>query len=231
MEKEVIEELGGNISVISLKYESQADNSGPWSSMYNFLVKISKKLDWPVKELLDGSEQEQLNALFSLKDKIKQQQMIDVEFQAKLNKQISFFCICVFFNKLNEFNCVVKEIFSNKLILGLSLNKSKTCLDTNFKIRFLNDRLTFILNLWFQLEVNAEYHNIVSKCLNNCKLENLFSLKQFITNYYSIYKHSLLNDQAFVENVFVNYRTSKCLKSKMQYIAVILLEKDLVKVR
>jgi hypothetical protein len=197
--------------------------------MYSFLVDISKKLDWPLREFANTDEKSQIENLFSLKDKLKKnKQSNDSDYQSKLTKQISFFGIASFFNKLNELNSVLSHVYSNKIVLVWSLNeKFKNHNEKQlFPHSYLNETLGFILNIWHQLDHYAEYHNVISKCLNNCKLDNLYSLQQFINTFYSIYKFSILNNKEFIES---------CSKgdsywTRLNYISILLLEKNLINV-
>ena len=198
--------------------------------MYNFLVDLSKKLDWPLKEFVNNDEKSQMEALFSLKEKFKKnKQSYDADYQSKLNKQISFFGISVFFNKLNEFNSMLSHIYSDKIILVMSYNEQFKNEKHLFPHNRFIDSLSYVLNLWHQLDSNAEFRSVILKCLNNCKLENLYSLKQFISTYYSIYKYSLLNDKEIAEVVTLNFNQN--YRSRVHNIFVLLIEKNLVDVR
>ena len=200
--------------------------------MYQFLVDISRKLDWPLREFVDHDDvKSQIENLFSLKDKFKKpkQSASDSEYQSKLNKQISFFGISTFFNKLNELKSVLDHLYSNKIILVFSLNdKFNKNENSFFPHSYLAKTLGFVLNIWHQLDHNLEYHNVISKCLNNCKLDNLYSLQQFINTFYSIYKCSLLNNQDFTETFS---EKENAYWTRVNNISVLLLQKNSVNVR
>jgi hypothetical protein len=194
--------------------------------MFSFLAEISKKLDWPLKEFVNSDVKSQFEHLFSLNDKLKKnKQSSDSDYQSKLSKQISFFGISSFFNKLNELNSVLAHVYSNKIVLVWSLIEKFNNKKRLFPHSYLNETLAFVLNIWHQLDHNGEYHNVISKCLANCKLDNLYSLQQFINTFYSIYKFSILNNKEFIES---------CTKkdwshwSRLNYISMLFMEKNLI---
>lgn len=242
-ENELLNEID-NKEYIYYKYQNENDNfggninhDGPWKEMYKLLDEISLKLEWPSFEAVDNKNNtmDKINYFLKLKETIKTNtNKYDIDFQNKLNKQIAFYGLSVFFQKLIEFNLINENFYSHRIILTISSNDIDQNMDydnenENFLINYVHNLISFLLNVWHQLNNNNELFNIITKCLNNCKLDNNYYLKQFVNNFYTIYKYNLINNNESNENS-IHFQAQNSFNFKLQYIAVLLLEKNLIQV-
>lgn len=174
-------------------------NSSPFYNVYNLLEEISKKLDWPNTTMGSSKPQDveierKLSYLFELK--LKNDKNISM---SSLNKQISFFGITYFFHKLIEFQTLCGHSFSDMLILAPTFaphQKSETSTAISVDVQTTGftkpieatlTSLVFCLKLWHKFSQHKEFLTIITKCLNNSKLDGLVCYKGFLADYYNSY--------------------------------------------
>jgi hypothetical protein len=195
------------------------DNSNiettPFMNVYTLLDDIGIKLEWPSlnvpqfqtasgeSNLKNLKIEDRLTYLFGLKT--NSDKKINI---ASLNKQISFYGIAAFFQKLIEFQCISKTLFSEMLTISNTSFKSAQSrhLDDMPKaekrsspvlpIEYAVFNLIYCLRLWQKFNQYKEFSVIVTKCISNSKLDVLSCYKSFISDYYTHYSTALSISQA-----------------------------------
>jgi len=166
------------------------------------LDEIGKKLGWPViesaKPLSVIPIEDKISYLLNLK--AKNDKNISV---AALSKQISFYGLVAFFDKLLEFEVINKVAFSDMLIMTPTfftdeINDEQQTQDdknlsaySNIPVERAVSNLIYILKLWHKFNQHKEFYNIISKCLSNSKLDSLSCYKHFVNEYYNSYALAL----------------------------------------
>lgn len=194
---------------IEIKYK--LDNS--WSSLNSLLDAISKKLTWPLHNFDKFSSQnEKLEHLFKLKSTTNAK--LDGN---KLSKQISFYGISLFLNKLIELDAICSNMFDDKLFLTISNNKTSNSTQnlSNINTKVV-DMVKYVTQMWYQISNNKDLLIIINKCLNNCKLDYLDVMNKFNLNFFNVYQFNLN-----VKSIQINDDDS-CLKQRIQHIAYLL---------
>jgi hypothetical protein len=203
-----------------MKAKYQLDNS--WSSLNSLLDVISKKLNWPLHNFDKFlTQNEKLEHLLKLKTTTNAK--LDVN---KLSKQISFYGISLFLNKLIELDAICTKLFDDKLFLTISNNK--TTINSNQNLNNITskvvDLIKYVTHMWHQMSNNKDLLIIINKCLNNCKLDCLNVMNKFNLNFFNVYQLTFN-----VKNIEIHDENC-CLKQKIQHIAYILSKGDSVKV-
>jgi len=208
------------------QFES-VEHSSPFTNVYKLLDEIGKKLDWPrIPDNITAIESK-IRYLFHLKTRNDKQIVM-----SSLNKQISFYGLAFFFQKLIEFHSISKDFFDNLLIFCPSLRHDSTSgiqkKDINFllneddqfrtsKIDFVSYLLILCLKLWHKFNNHKEYLTIINKCLSNSKLDGLSSFKFFIDEYYTNY--SILFNPTIVQSHNWTTVSTLNLKQKIPMVA------------
>ena len=185
--------------VFEYKFDSNLRNhieSSPFICVYKLLDEIGRKIDWPpINDTLNIEEK--LSYLLAVKQKADKGISI-----SSLNKQISFYGLALFFNKLIELNTIAKKFFSDMLVIcrKFKLNvysqySSQSLIEeSNYftePIDFAISNLIYCLKLWHKFIQHKEFSTIVTKCLSNSKLDSLICYKNFINDYYNFYSQAL----------------------------------------
>ena len=187
--------------LIDFKYQSSLvdNNTNPFYYVYKLLDEIGKKLGWPIIQsavpISAMPIEDKITYLLNLKAKNDKQISV-----ASLSKQISFYGLVAFFDKLIEFEVMNKVLFSDMLIMATTFQKEEMCEDPNSKVDKKNytpqsvvpaeraiSNLIYTLKLWHKFVQHKEFYNIISKCLSNSKLDALSCYKHFISEYYNSY--------------------------------------------
>ena len=161
---------------------------------------------------------------------------------AALSKQISFYGLVAFFDKLIEFEVINKVVFSDMLIMTPTFHKDEIYEEiqvqddknvstySNNPVERAVSNLVYILKLWNKFNQHKEFYNIISKCLSNSKLDSLSCYKHFVNEYYNSYSLAL--------NILPNQNLSWAsiesmnLKQKIPVLAHLLIkEKSSFRVR
>lgn len=161
---------------------------------------------------------------------------------AALSKQISFYGLVAFFDKLIEFEVINKVVFSDMLIMTPTFHKDEIYEEiqvqddknvstySNNPVERAVSNLVYILKLWNKFNQHKEFYNIISKCLSNSKLDSLSCYKHFVNEYYNSYSLAL--------NILPNHNLSWAsiesmnLKQKIPVLAHLLIkEKSSFRVR
>ncbi|CAF0799427.1 unnamed protein product [Brachionus calyciflorus] len=186
LKNEVVKQIKENLKdLIEYKYEPIGQDQTPYSNVYSLLDEIAKKLDWPpIPDNLKNIE-DKMSFLFNLKS--KPDKNISV---SSLNKQISFYSLTFFFNKLTEFQALNHALFNDQLILSpLFKNEDDTDsiqmtqINPGFNQTISN--LIFCIKIWQKFTQHKEFYTIITKCLSNSKLDNLVIYKNFLADYYN----------------------------------------------
>lgn len=232
---ERIEFLNQNLTdLVDYKYVADASNTdnSPFQHVYQLLDEIGKKLDWPAmpnnlqNSSLSGSDNK-LSYLLTLKAKALETKSSNVSVSS-LNKQISFYGIALFFQKLIEFNSLTKAFFNDNLLMTrkFDLVVKQTFMDTLEPASLSGSQqwfepidlaistLVYVLKLWQKFNSHKEFSTIVTKCLSNSKLDSLTFYKNFLNEYYSVYS-STLNAANSPAVTWESYQALTTLKQKM----------------
>jgi hypothetical protein len=207
-----------------------ADHASPFTNVYKLLDELGKKLEWPRIPESIASIENKMRYLFQLKTRNDKQIVM-----SSLNKQISFYGLAFFFQKLIEFHSVSKDFFGNLLICCPCLRQESNSStngtqkkDVDFlfnedekfnstKIDLVSYLLIICLKLWHKFNTHKEYLTIINKCLSNSKLDGLSSFKFFIDEYYTNY--SILFNPAIVQGQNWSTVASLSLKQKIPIVA------------
>jgi len=207
---ERIEFLNQNLrDLVDYKYVADSNNTdnSPFQHVYRLLDEIGKKLEWPTlpnnlknSSFLDSDNK--LSYLLNLKAKAIETKSTTISVSS-LNKQISFYGIALFFQRLIEFNSLAKEFFSDNLLM---IRKFDLVVKKNFMdslkpthsgnqwyepIDLAISTLVYCLKLWQKFNSHKEFSTIVTKCLSNSKLDSLTFYKNFLNEYYTVYSSTL----------------------------------------
>lgn len=161
--------------------------------------------------------------LFNLKSKPDKQISV-----SSLNKQISFYGLTFFFNKLTEFQALNRTLFNEQLILSPLFKQESDeeeiePIHVNPMYSQTISNLIYSIKIWQKFNVHKEYYTIVTKCLSNSKLDTLNSYKTFLNDYYI----SFQSNQAYDWTNLTNLN----LKQKIPIISSLLMnEKSSFKV-
>lgn len=232
---ERIEFLNQNLTdLVDYKYVADANNTdnSPFQHVYQLLDEIGKKLDWPAmpNNLQNSSlsdSDNKLSYLLTLKAKALETKPTNVSVSS-LNKQISFYGIALFFQKLIEFNSLAKAFFNDNLLMTrkFDLVVKKTFMDTLEPASLSGSQqwfepidlaistLVYVLKLWQKFNSHKEFSTIVTKCLSNSKLDSLTFYKNFLKEYYSVYS-STLNAVNSPAVTWESYQALTTLKEKI----------------
>jgi hypothetical protein len=204
-----IENLKDLIDYKSIETNNYYNGSSPLNNVYNLLDEIGRKLNW--QSLLPPSQQTKVNIedkmfkLFELKNDPTMAINNNPSFSlSSLNKQISFYGVSYFFQKLIEFQSIVECFFSDKFLMTRCFklfpngsivksqnddikNEAKSCEPIDNVII----SLTKCLQIWHEFNKHKEFLTIVTKCLSNSKLDTLSCYKCFISDYYLSYSFAL----------------------------------------
>lgn len=190
-------------------------STSPFYAIYTLLDELAKKLDWPM--VVSGSSEleieQRLSRLFEMKSKTDSTAKSAPS--SALNKQISFYGLAFFFQKLVEFQCAAQFCFNSssaglvmaplfELASKQSEVESAFVCSSNKPIaidwthglcqpahgRLVSKCLTSLacaLELWRKFNQHKEWMTIIVKCLNNSKSDGIGAYKSFIADYYSSY--------------------------------------------
>lgn len=91
------------------EYKPTESQPSPFYAIYTLLDALSKKLDWPSLADTPTQIEQKMSRLFELKSKADP--MSKTMSISSLNKQISFYGLAFFFQKLIEFQCAARVCF------------------------------------------------------------------------------------------------------------------------
>lgn len=221
-----IEQIKQELSeFLSFKYEPKTSyQSTPFYMIYSLLDGIGKNLEWPALNKIADSNvvagynskkiqniEHKISFLFALKQKLigGDQNVTKLQIvQSLLNKQIAFFSLAYFFQRLTEFNSISKKIYPNGLVLvserfekqqapaesNLSpIELSELDLDERSNLTATSNLITCI-KLWEKMEQLNEIKTLVKTCVKNCKLDVVGFYKSFISDYYQISYSAAINE-------------------------------------
>ena len=230
----------------------------PFVNVYKLLDEIGKKLEWPTLVSTATATTTTTPAMFAalcIEDKLIHLFQLKAANVARgekaasmssLNKQISFYGISYFFNKLVEFHAISKSLFPNTspsaaagsaslLVMSPAIDDNDDDDDhnacssgtaaiaettTNSSVESLIVCLASCLRIWHKLNTNKEYLTIVTKCLSNSKLDSLACYKSFLADYFNNYVLTTSSDSAR----HINYSSlvDLSLKQKLPVLACLL---------
>lgn len=229
---EILKMVKANLGdLIEFQYKPSAafneNNTSPFYYVYKLLDEIGKKLTWPpIQSSVPTSSlpiEDKLTYLLNLKSKNDKQISI-----SSLNKQISFYGLAAFFNKVIEFQALSKHTFSDMLVLSQTFNNTDTPQSNSkpFKVNkdlsfdpveFTISNIVYCLKLWQKFNQHKELFTIISKCLSNSKLDSLSCYKSFLSEYYNSFALglNLMSSQNLTWGSFDNFN----IKQKISVIA------------
>ncbi|RNA32311.1 hypothetical protein BpHYR1_012241, partial [Brachionus plicatilis] len=188
------------------------------------LDEIGKKLDWPSVPETHAHIQDKMAFLFAIKQKPDKQVSISA-----LNKQISFYGLTFFFNKLTEFQAFNKNLYNDQLVLVPSYTSDNQCVQlgpVNSALQKCVSNLMFCIKIWQKFNQHKEYYTIVTKCLSNSKLDSLSCYKNFLADYYNSFQLGL-NQSGQNSNHNWSNLTSLSLRQKIPVISYLFMNESI----
>lgn len=221
---ETITEIKTNLKdLIEYEFVPASSESTPYSIVYKLLDQIGKKLDWPSVPDTHQSIQDKMAFLFSIKQKPDKQISISA-----LNKQISFYGLTFFFNKLTEFQALNKNLYNDQLVLLPAHKSDNQCNQlgcVNPSLEKCVSNLVYSIKIWQKFNHHKEYYTIVTKCLSNSKLDSLSCYKNFLSDYYTSFQ---LGTNQLGQNFTYNWTnlTNLSLKQKIPIISYLFMNES-----
>ncbi len=194
--------MNRNLSdLIDYRHATSHEDASPFEQVYSLLDEIGKKLDWPPLPIHlhtsanTSNIDAKLSHLLSLKSKSAESNSKSATISS-LNKQISFYGLALFFQKLIEFNAINNAFFNSSLVIARRcdssvasgfMEKLQTTERFSGPIEFAVKNLVYCLKLWQKFNSHKEFSTIVTKCLSNSKLDSLTCYKNFLVQFYNVY--------------------------------------------
>ena len=157
-----------------INYKSNIEQS-PFQHVYKILDEIGRKLEWPaipvsgLQAISFVEIENKFSYLLGLKAKAAETASKSISITS-LNKQISFYGLALFFNKLIEFNAVACKYFSNMFVLirkykpngSGNVSSGAVNFDGEFNkpIDFAMYSLIYCLKLWHKFNSHKEFLTI-----------------------------------------------------------------------